>query len=502
MKRIFTLITLLFLFGFSKAQDVTSVEASATSVNQGFYFGSVNLNENGKDVNYYRLRYMGDFPLGKFGLGIDIDLFLDQDGNIRDEDWDEWQDYLDKIYYIRYGEKGFDPFYIKLGGLDYSYIGFRNIFNGYSNMLEYPQRKKYGAETQIEINDFKLEMLMGDIKEMIDNSSTVVGGRLEYKVLGDLAIGGSFGADLNQYGVLLDDDGDDIVNIIDEYPDNKDYATKYEYHKNYYENTKSSTGQDYSQDMVNEFLYQDVELGRYQKMTKDSLEKYTEKTEALVVIGADISYPLIRTESVDFTIYSHATHIVDYGFGMALPGAIFNYNNVFKIYGEYRIQSDEFLFGYFNNTYEVERTTFHNIGGRLVGVPREAMLKGIVDPMQGLYVGMDFNILNFISLGATYQKMFSDAKDINSISGKLGILDGLIPNVKNAEIYYVQNNVEDFTEWKTPSTLMGARFTYNMGGVAMGLNYKLTFRDIDGDGLIRLDEEEIKTFEVTAGVTF
>ena len=166
-------------------------------------------------INYQQIGFRGDFPIGKFGFGLDVKVLLDATGKIRKEDWDQWQDYLDKVYYIRYGHRG-DPFYIKTGGLDYSYLGYRNIINGYSNMLEYPTVKRYGLEMAVQGDKFGAELFLNDFKEFSMNKpSAVIGGRLTYKLLGDITLGVSAVTDLNQFNGLKDNDKDGYPDEID-----------------------------------------------------------------------------------------------------------------------------------------------------------------------------------------------------------------------------------------------------------------------------------------------
>ena len=53
-----------------------------------------------KDELYSQIRLCPQINMGKFGFGLDVDLLIDGEGKIRKEDWDTWQDYVDKIYFI------------------------------------------------------------------------------------------------------------------------------------------------------------------------------------------------------------------------------------------------------------------------------------------------------------------------------------------------------------------------------------------------------------------
>ena len=94
------LLTSVFLFSQETEDKMGgSVIIGATTIN---------------NTNYQQIGLRADIPIWKLGFGLDIQLLIDDEGNIREEDWDEFEDYLDKIFYIRWGRKG-DPFYAKDG---------------------------------------------------------------------------------------------------------------------------------------------------------------------------------------------------------------------------------------------------------------------------------------------------------------------------------------------------------------------------------------------------
>ena len=96
----------------------------------GGIFGAVSI--DGK--NYQQIGLRPEIKLWKLGIGLDINLLFDDEGKVRKEDWDEWKDYLDKIYYIRWGQKG-DLFSFRYGGLAVTTLGYGTLITGYTNML-------------------------------------------------------------------------------------------------------------------------------------------------------------------------------------------------------------------------------------------------------------------------------------------------------------------------------------------------------------------------------
>ncbi len=93
------------------------------------------------DQSYITINLTPDIALGKFGLGLNINLLYNtENGAIRHEDWDENYDWARLIRYVRYGRKG-NKFYSKVGTLDHARLGHGFIMNYYTNEASYDERK-------------------------------------------------------------------------------------------------------------------------------------------------------------------------------------------------------------------------------------------------------------------------------------------------------------------------------------------------------------------------
>ncbi|HQG72780.1 hypothetical protein, partial [Tenuifilum sp.] len=373
-QKILVSIMLTFSFVAAYAQMEELPKSDTAGVTGGAVIGAVTI--DGKTYQQFALRT--DIPIGKFGFGIDIQLLFDENGQIRKDEWDEWQDYIDKIYYIRYGKKD-DPFYIRLGGLDYTYLGYANIVNGYSNMIQYPSRRRYGGELSFWIPAERYkgmpvaggEFFFNDMKELFvespRKSAMLVGSRIFYRPLRFLEFGVTGVADLNEYNAFEDRDGDGVPNLIDLYPRDKNLATDMD---------KISLN-DWNY-LLNDTYWGPTREERYQKLLSlglvpadtlrmENLFNLNNQTSKMFAYSFDIGIPIARKENFKFDIYSHITQLRGenrtYGWGVAIPGirmilGTSNVQNFLTFKAEYRRSSKEFLFGYFNNTYELERAQF------------------------------------------------------------------------------------------------------------------------------------------------
>jgi len=126
---------------------------------------------------YYSLSFMPEFSFWKIGVGFDFNIYFDEEGNVREEDWDSMDDAVKKIRYVRYGQPE-DTFYLLAGGLDGYSLGHGFIVNRYTNMLGYPDVRKTGAVVNLNFNRGGLESFVTDIEEY-----PVIGGRIYYKPL-------------------------------------------------------------------------------------------------------------------------------------------------------------------------------------------------------------------------------------------------------------------------------------------------------------------------------
>jgi len=506
MKKFMVLLLIIISFGLF-SQDAPPADNSGAAqevgsgtddvVNAPVVTGDENPKTTGTAVvgavtidgkNYQQLGLRLDIPIGKFGFGLDAQILIDEEGKIREEDWDEFEDYLDKIYYVRWARKG-DPFYIRLGGLDYSYLGYNIVVDGYSNMIEYPAYKRLGMELSFETEKFGGELLINNYKELLtDKPGLLLGTRGFYKVWGELAVGATLAVDFNEYNGLRDNDDDGYPNEIDRYPDDGDYATDWDYYAGH----------------MNEALADSMAAyGVIDGLKKDSLENFNGRTSSLAVWGLDVGYPLYKGDAVKIDVYGQMAQIDGYGWGFAAPAFRLK-TGPFIFRAEYRHTDGEFLFGYFNPTYEMERAVY-DAGTKTFNTKQDKL--DIVPALDGYFVGAHFEGWGIFRLQVNYQDLRSgsgeDIEAVKSLTGEFAIDEKLIPKLAAAKAYYMQNNVEDFTEWKTPSTVLGYVLGYNVAvGTAIYFDYRFTFEDANGDGEIKGDKETVKTIGISTKITF
>jgi hypothetical protein len=152
--------------------------------------GAAGLNGQSTGETWTSLSFQPDIALGSFGLGLDLGLHFklypspDRAVEVYEGDWvpsgsRTFLDvYLPKLLYVRYGQKGADPLFVKLGSLGGLSLGDGFIVDEYSNMRFLPQRRIFGLDLGLdgELFDFPylgFEALAGNLARL-----DVMGGRL------------------------------------------------------------------------------------------------------------------------------------------------------------------------------------------------------------------------------------------------------------------------------------------------------------------------------------
>ena len=295
---------------------------------------------------FYLFTMTPEFAFGKFGLGVDLNLRFNTKGQIRPGDYVHFSDYLRIIRYARWGQKG-DPFYIRVGALDYSRLGHGFIMYNYRNSPSYDLRKT-GIELDADFDKYGFESVYSDV-----TASGVLGLRgyvrpvkftpaAQVPIIGGFEVGATYATDLDKNS-------------------NKTFAS----------------------------------LG-------DPLVVDSKNGSAMAVYGFDAGLPLLTLPAVKSTLYSDYAKIRGYGNGAAV-GIDMNFSGMglLTIGAKYerRWSGDQFLPSYFDALYEHDRyiltDTAHFVS------KAEALQNA--SKSQGYYGELLISILNTFNIVGGYQ---------------------------------------------------------------------------------------------------
>ncbi len=509
-------------------------------VGMGLGLGSVTI--DGKIYNQIALR--PELKLGKLAVALDIAFYMDEAGNIRKNEWDEVSDYFDKVYYVRWGEQG-DPFFAKVGALDNVTMGYGILLNGYSNTTEYPQVRKIGIHTGMQREKMGWEAFIANTKEI--TGPGLLAGRVTYKPIKaiPLVFGGTLVSDVNQYKGLKDTDEDDIPDVFDAFPEKKfttpnffpgydgtspQLGGTYKYSNGAINLKGAKFARDTDNDGIPDEIDYDIDgdgltdnhpTASYNFDTTVIIDPEPFSTEkqskSLTAVAVDAAMPLVNKKMFKLHLYAQAASFVPFkiyqypdsteftpGWGVAAPGLKMNLFKFVNLGVEYRLAGKNFLYGFWDRTYDFERVLIRDYQGNLIPWTKDQMrLK--TDPMQGIFGQLDFNILNYIILGGYYQHMFVKTTEIKSLMAMAMIPKGKIPKLADATAFYQRNNDPNPFDFKNPSenTILGYRIGFELGGGAV-IYYKFqrTYRDSNGDGHIDPKKESISLTTIETGFSF
>jgi hypothetical protein len=247
---------------------------------------------------YYLVCIAPEVAFGQLGIGLDLNLRFNTQGKLRMGDYAKFEDYLRIVRYVRWAQKG-DPFYVRIGQLDYSLLGHGSIIYDYRNSASYDLRRT-GIEFDLNFEKYGLETIYSDItgRGLLGLRGYVRPlkflGIPKIPVINNFEVGATYARDLNQYA--------DFTHI-----------------------DSSRAG--------------------------------------LSIYGFDVGLPIISYSFLKSTLYYDFAQIANYGHGSTIGiNMNFSGMGILNMRGkyEYRINGANYIPAYFNAFYEHDRFNFLN----------------------------------------------------------------------------------------------------------------------------------------------
>lgn len=156
----------------------------------------------GASEAWTRLAFKPDFSFGKVGVGLDLSLRFKLYPNeseaiaVYGGDWiPDYEGngktfldvYLPKFLYVRYGLKGADPLFVKLGSIDDLSLGDGFIMSEYSNMKFMPETRFFGLDLGLDGQLFQFPYLGFELVTGNLAAFDVTGARIYGRPLIDLS---------------------------------------------------------------------------------------------------------------------------------------------------------------------------------------------------------------------------------------------------------------------------------------------------------------------------
>jgi hypothetical protein len=357
----------VFLFSYSLFAQYNQFEQYGRP-GQGNLEGGLGLNWIDGQL-YYRIHFMPEIAFGNFGVGLDLNLDINKNGNIRKEDFNTMSDYLSIIRYIRYGLKH-DPVYIKLGALDYYNLGHGSIMYQYNNSPSIDNRK-IGLIADIDFGDFGFESIYSTFAETGVTAIRAYVRPLKYTsladipIIGNFEVGGTYAADFNKYSGVV---------ITPAY---------------------GSPGP----------------------------SPWFEDKGKMQIAGADIGLPIIKSSMFNLVLYTDYAKIINYGSGVA-TGVQIDLNGLGILNAsaklERRFNQAHYIPSYFNSFYEIQRYQIDSSNG--TGSSKATLLANLTNPDNGVFGELGLHFLGVLDIIGSYQRL-----DKTPNSGDLHLVANVSP---------------------------------------------------------------------------
>ena len=479
-------------------------------------FGSVTINN--QVYNQFSLR--PELAFGKIGLGLDLYFYFDQDGNLYEENWnfsstkDAYKTLVDKIYYLRWGLP-YDDIYFRIGSLPNITLGNGSLVNGYSNVMDYPRVRRTGFNFKYKFQNFRLQFVHSDLKELKEPGLIAIGGTFEY--IKNLDFSFNVVMDPNQRKGLLDSDGDGYPDFVEPgYENNSN-----QWHSN-------QTILNWLGDDCNETIPLN-ECNSLINSVQDEMQDYSnllglDSKEEVAGLSMGLTYTLNDNIKIysefsqlsgntlnpyDVTtqeeLYNNYNDKLGYGF---IPIGIKAEWDKVTMELDYRQNSENYLFNYWDQNYDHNRAmVITDENDESIVMTKEDKLY-LYGKSKGASLSIKSNFLKVFQLEMTYQHLNGDKWDssLNDYKAdqnstfytKLDIDTSKINKVRIAEIFYKQSYAsKPFSFNPDENTLFG----YNIG-VEMADNMILILKGrksyVYDDG----DYRPVKTTQIETQIIF
>ncbi len=486
-----------------------------SAINQVGTLGSMgSVTIDGKLYNQISIR--PELAYGRLGIGLDVYLYFNDDG-IYDGNWNfssvnsSYKTIIDKVYYLRWGSKN-DDLYFRVGALPNVTLGYGILVNKYSNIMQYPDIRRIGLDFITKLKGrYKINIIHSDFKQMTPgllglrlSANTRSIPRLQWGITGAI--------DIDQNRGFPDHDGDNYPDFFDPYPYDSNLWDTAIAEKDYWEEVYSEISPNPNQTDFEAWFDTTSYIGRNEYSPSD----YS-NVDPISGISFDLSYRITKSSYVytQFAqLFGKTTKISDdlnnslgYGF---IPIGFHGKYGIFSINGEYRVSSKNFIFNYWDMSYDLNRVSLSEDSNSESAdiITKESTLYRYGD-LSGLYLNLNAHLFDLITFDFAYQRMNgdiwsdSDNKYIednnNSILCLLKLNTNFFDIIENAQMVYQQNNVQNpFSFNPTPTTIYGYDVSVKVSSNMLMLYKRRITYEINGNG----DLVEVPTLQIETQMKF
>ena len=468
---------------------------------------------------YNQLALRPEINFAGIGIGLDLVVYMDDEGNIRQDEWDfdDNPDLIyDKILYIRYGEKS-SPIWAKYGSIENMTLGQGGLMKGYSNMMEFPTVRRVGINTGFNLGSIGGEVFLSNIKDF-SRGGTIFGLRAQYKISDNLpiTIGLNYISDANMFSAMKDKDGDSFPDVFDDFPTDSTL----------WNDTDGDGWADpgHGLSVPDSLIDIDADGDNIVDAIDDSVMikarpfSINDNKASVSAWSFDVSYPVLTSKMLSLTVYTEFNSLMfpevstigessdtlfyrpeRSGSGITLPGIRSKLFGLLDLSLEYRSVQGSYVPQFFDQAYDLNRVLSVSQGTSTTIKTKDMSIFEDYDnkaSSSGVYGSANMSILNLLNFNASYASMKADTLEFNSFNSVLTLNTDNIPKLSVATAFYRRNNDKDPFDFKNPSanTVMGYKVGYEMSkGVSLIWEYSEFYRDNGSGELEPIRQTKVET---------
>ena len=472
---------------------------------------------------YNQLALRPEINIAGIGIGLDLVVYMDNEGNVREDEWDFKNDpdlIYDKILYIRYGEKS-SPVWVKYGSIENMTLGQGGLMQGYSNMMEFPTVRRVGINTGFNVGPIGGEVFLSNIKDF-SRGGTIMGLRAQYRVSDALpiTIGLNYISDANMFSSMKDKDGDSFPDIFDDFPSDSSL----------WNDTDGDGWPDpgHGESVSDSLVDIDADGDNLVDTVDDTIAlkarpfSVNDNKASVSAWSLDISYPVLSGDILSLSVYAEFNSLSfpeiatisdnsdtlfyrpkRFGTGLTVPGLRSTLFGLLNISLEYRSVKGSYVPQFFDQAYDLNRVVSISQGTETIIRTKDMSIFSDYDDSwssNGLFGSANMNLFNLVNFSASYASMAVDTVEYNSFNSVLTLNTDNIPKLSIATAFYRRNNDKKPFDFKNPSenTILGYRVGYEMSkGVSLIWEYSEFYRD-NGTGKL----EPVKQTKVETAFSF
>ena len=472
---------------------------------------------------YNQLALRPEINIAGIGIGLDLVVYMDNEGNVREDEWDFKNDpdlIYDKILYIRYGEKS-SPVWVKYGSIENMTLGQGGLMQGYSNMMEFPTVRRVGINTGFNVGPIGGEVFLSNIKDF-SRGGTIMGLRAQYRVSDALpiTIGLNYISDANMFSSMKDKDGDSFPDIFDDFPSDSSL----------WNDTDGDGWPDpgHGESVSDSLVDIDADGDNLVDTVDDTIAlkarpfSVNDNKASVSAWSLDISYPVLSGDILSLSVYAEFNSLSfpeiatisdnsdtlfyrpkRFGTGLTVPGLRSTLFGLLNISLEYRSVKGSYVPQFFDQAYDLNRVVSISQGNETIIRTKDMSIFSDYDDSwssNGLFGSANMNLFNLVNFSASYASMAADTVEYNSFNSVLTLNTDNIPKLSIATAFYRRNNDKNPFDFKNPSenTILGYRVGYEMSkGVSLIWEYSEFYRD-NGTGKL----EPVKQTKVETAFSF